>query len=189
MKKENKVFIDTEFIESFILDEKGRPFHNLDLISIGLVKENGDSYQALSNEYVFENADDWFREKIITPIYIDANLAAINYINYTNFHKFSGKSKAKIAEEIKDFVGVDPVFYGFYSSHDHVVLSSLYGKIFNLPDGWSLYMRDIKQIMDGFNIKLDTVLKGIPQTQIHDSLKNAQWIREAYILIKKKIDK
>lgn len=43
-----KYYIDTEFIEGFYEDRAGKERHSIDLISIGIVCENGRMYSAIS---------------------------------------------------------------------------------------------------------------------------------------------
>ena len=49
-----KYFLDTEFIE----DGK-----TIDLISIGIVAEDGREYYAINSECDFPKANDWIKEK------------------------------------------------------------------------------------------------------------------------------
>lgn len=41
-----------------------------------------------------------------------------------------------------------PVFYAYYADYDWVVFCQLFGKMNDLPDGFSQYCNDLKQIMD-----------------------------------------
>lgn len=41
-----------------------------------------------------------------------------------------------------------PVFYTFYGSYDWVAFCSLFGKMIDLPNGFPMYTKDLKQIMD-----------------------------------------
>ena len=64
-----KYFIDTEFIEGFHKPLFGKKRHFIDLISIGIVAEDGREYYAISKEYNYNDASDWVKENVITPIY------------------------------------------------------------------------------------------------------------------------
>ena len=46
-----KYFLDTEFIEGFHKPLFGKKRHFIDLISIGIVCEDGREYYAVSNEF------------------------------------------------------------------------------------------------------------------------------------------
>lgn len=54
-----KYFIDTEFIEGFHKPMFGKRRHFIDLISIGIVREDGRTYSAISNEYQYKDAYKW----------------------------------------------------------------------------------------------------------------------------------
>lgn len=180
-----KIFYDTEFIEGYRDDR-----HFIDLISIGIVKEDGQEYFAYSKEYDYEEASDWVKENVIEPLYKKADLAAVNYIDVTNFHRYSGKSIKKIAEDIKNFLPEkDLVLYGYYSSYDHVLLSSLFGIMLDLPKNFPMYTRDLMQIIEGQELNKDQILINVPQTDEHDALEDARWNKKAYFYIKNMLAK
>lgn len=175
-----KVFYDTEFIEGYREDR-----HFVDLISIGIIKENGEQYFAYSKEYDYEEASDWVKENVIAPLYKKADLAAVKYIDVTNFHRFSGKSIQRIAEDIKKFlVEEDLVLYGYYSSYDHLLLSSLFGTMMDLPKNFPMYTRDIMQIIEGQELDKDQILRDVPQPDGHDAMEDAKWNKDAFFYIK-----
>lgn len=166
-----KYFIDTEFHEyqkqPKILGLKvGKPIDTIELISIGIVAEDGREYYAVCNEFDVEAAWDnkWLRKNVLTSIWTE-----INYVG--QFSKASlkiglqknGKSKKQIAEEIKFFtskhlLSKDPLqieadathkeFYAYYADYDWVVFCWLFGRMIDLPKGFPMYCRDLKQCMD-----------------------------------------
>lgn len=100
-----KYFFDTEFIEGFHTPLFGKKRHFIDLISIGIVCEDGRTYKAISNEYNYHDADDWVKTNVIIPLYIQTvHGDARNHIDADVFQKTFGKSRKVIAQEIKDFV-------------------------------------------------------------------------------------
>lgn len=96
-----KYFLDTEFIEGFHKPMFGKRRHFIDLISMGIVAEDGREYYAISNEFDEKKASDWVTENVLTPIM----LAAANYPagGAAYLSKYS-KSNKQIAKEIVDFV-------------------------------------------------------------------------------------
>lgn len=118
-----KYFIDTEFHEGFYKPLFGKKRHFVDLISIGIVSENGDEYYAVSKDFDIAAAwnswqpkkgskekEYWLRDNVLLPIYTE-NISG----DGRNIHDFSlstmkwliksiGKTKKQIAEEIKSFV-------------------------------------------------------------------------------------
>jgi hypothetical protein len=88
--------------------------------------------------------------------------------NFKLLIKKHGKTNKQIAQEIVRFVmpgrddvavrGMDfgkykkvfrhPEFYGYYADYDWVLFCSLYGRMLDLPKGFPMYMRDLKQMLD-----------------------------------------
>lgn len=164
-----KYFIDCEFIEGFHKPLFGKRRHFIDLIYIGIVCEDGRTYSAISNEYNYNNADAWVKKSVILPLYIDTIYGdSRNRCNENNFHKIYGKSNTQIAKEIIDFIyeleypsaqtlieqafskvgKISPEFYGYYSDYDWVLFCSLFGRMIDLPTGFPMYCKDLKQNID-----------------------------------------
>lgn len=150
-----RYFLDTEFIE--------RPC-TISLISIGIVAEDGREYYAISSEYDPNDANDWVREHVIGPI-----LAA---------NDPQSKLLATIRQEILDFVGGDkhPEFWGYYADYDWVAFCWLFGKMIDLPKGWPMYCRDLKQWSDF----LKAPKLADPHDE-HNALSDARWNRALYL--------
>ncbi len=99
-----KYFIDTEFIEGFHKPLFGKKRHFVDLISIGIVAEDGREYYAISNEYRYNDASQWVKDNVILPMYQNELSGDIkNRLTSKNFHKEIGKSNRQIAMEIETF--------------------------------------------------------------------------------------
>lgn len=173
-----KYFIDTEFIEGFkkpikwlpTIKNFNKPYHSIQLVSIGIVAEDGREYYAISNEFDPRDADDWVVENVLIPIYTECvsgdmrNYAGFSTKNNRGVTWGRGKSNKQIAEEIKDFchhwndldslviptsnraITID--FYAYYADYDWVVFCSLFGRMIDLPKGFPMYCRDLKQILD-----------------------------------------
>ena len=59
------------------------------------------------------------------------------------------KDRFKYERKINDITGNEPPeLYGYYSSFDHVALSWLFGKMIDLPKGFPMYTKDLKQMWD-----------------------------------------
>jgi hypothetical protein len=182
-----KFFIDTEFIEGFHKPLFGKKRHFIDLISIGIICEDGREYYAISNEFDPADADEWVRNNVLGEMYNDllslenrkrSNLG-IKMLGdfsgqYTNkdfkyLLKVYGKSNTQIAEEICAFIDVrneqypgppasykkpyvvstkDIEFYAYYADYDWVLFCSLFGRMIDLPKGFPMYCRDLKQSFD-----------------------------------------
>jgi hypothetical protein len=149
---EMKVWFDTEFIEY------GK---TIDLISIGLVREDGKTFYAECEEADKSRASEWVMANILPHL--------TGYVS----------PRSAIAESIKKFAGDIPKFWGYYADYDWVALCQLYGTMMNLPDGWPMYCRDIKQLCDELgNPKLPK------QTSTeHNALNDAIWTRDAHVFL------
>lgn len=107
-----KYFIDTEFIEGFKKPLLGKRRHFIDLISIGIVAEDGREYYAVSNEFNPKDADEWVKENVLLPLEIEFYKNEGSYAKtyhheslvLKNFLKWKGKSNKRIAEEITQFI-------------------------------------------------------------------------------------
>ena len=146
-----KYFIDTEFIEGFHTPFLGKRRHFIDLISIGIVAEDGRELELISNRYSYNDADEWIKKNVIIPLYTHTvHGDQRNHIDADNFQKFFGWSNSIIASKIIDFVGQDckPEFYAYYADYDWVVFCSLFGRMIDLPKYFPMYCRDLKQMLD-----------------------------------------
>lgn len=155
-----KYFIDTEFIEGFRKPLFGKKRHFIDLISIGIYREDGKFLYLISNEYNFNDADEWVKDNVIMPAYKSyVSGDARNRLDTTNFHKYLGYSNEEIKNKLLDFFGCwrDVLFYrapedievyGYYADYDWVLFCSLFGTMMQLPKGFPMYCIDLKQMFD-----------------------------------------
>lgn len=148
-----KYFIDTEFIEGFHKPLFGRRRHFIDLISIGIVCEDGREYYAISNEFNSKDADQWVKDNVIAKL-------PERYVDFHDSPRLKQeallwKSNKRIADEIIQFVNHpkptvldNPEFYAYYADYDWVVFCSLFGRMIDLPAGFPMYCKDLKQMLD-----------------------------------------
>jgi len=148
-----KYFIDTEFIE------RG-PFYPIDLISIGIVAEDGREYYAVTSSFDPELAGEWVKLNVLPHI-----------AGYPQTPLW------KIGKEVEAFVGTDkPEFWGYYADYDWVVFCQMFGAMVDLPKGWPMFCRDIKQLAcDLGNPKLPE-----QDSTEHNALNDARWNVKAY---------
>lgn len=165
-----KYFFDTEFIE----DGK-----TIDLISIGIVAEDSREYYAISTEFYEKKASQWVKDNVIAklpPRYANPMYESPRLVEKSK----AWKSREQIKKDILAFIGDDkPEFWAYYADYDHVALCQLFGTMMDLPNGWPMYTRDIKQLCDS---------KGNPQLPEqgkgeHHALADARWTKEAYIFL------
>lgn len=205
-----KYFIDTEFIESFHKPLFGKRRHFIDLISIGIVAEDGREYYAISSEYEYKDADDWVKYNVIFPLYKSSVHGDMrSAMHAANFNKKIGKKNSQIAQEIVDFVNPEcleqlraglwpdmnevsfhtpnkygyaqPEFYAYYADYDWVLFCSLFGRMIDLPSGFPMYCRDLKQMMDEKGLDGNWKEFHCPDPKkAHNALEDARWNKNLY---------
>lgn len=151
-----KYFLDTEFIES-------GPYKPVQLISIGIVAEDDRRFYGISSEFREEEASDWVRENVLSHL-----------------ESYARHSLKDLAAAILEFCDPEkhgkPQFWGYYADYDWVVFAQIFGAMMDLPKGFPMYCRDIKQLCDD---------KGTPDLPEqgkgeHNALADAIWNRAAY---------
>jgi hypothetical protein len=144
-----KIWFDTEFIE----DGK-----TIELLSIGLIREDGATYYAEPSETNRLNASHWVVENVLP------------------FLNGPIKSRRVIAKEVQEFAGDAPEFWAYYAAYDWVVLCQLYGTMMDLPDGWPMFCRDLQQVRSEAGIVELPPMDG----QEHNALSDALWTKAAH---------
>ncbi len=126
-----KYFFDTEFIEGLHKPFMGKRRHFIDLISIGIVAEDGRTYSAISSEYEFKKAGTWVQKNVILPLYTGTVFGdQRNHFDVDNFHLHYGRKNDQIAKEIINFINPHINAEGGY--HDDMLLNSPYTVAHNL---------------------------------------------------------
>jgi hypothetical protein len=177
-----RYFLDTEFIE----DGK-----TIDLISIGIVCEDGREYYALNWDCDWTKASDWVRENVIEQLPPKPK-ANVFHAALPDFREQGWRNHAEIAKEVTNFVNwfpdkphfgpsFKPEFWGYYADYDWVVFCQLFGTMMDLPKGFPMYCRDIKQWCDQLNNpQLPEQGKGE-----HNALADARWNKAAWEFLRK----
>jgi len=156
MKKQKRRFwYDTEFIEYPA---------TIDLVSIGIVSEEGEELYLVSSEFDADKASAWVVEHVLSQLPPAAKRV----------------SRVEMRERVLSFLRPsreDKVeLWGYYSAYDHVALCWLFGPMVSLPAGMPMYTRDLKQWCDQLgNPALPKQGKGA-----HNALADARWNRAAW---------
>src|SRR3990167_1867262 len=154
-----RYWLDTEFIDD------GR---TIDLISIGIVSEDGRELYAESTECDLSRANDWVRRKVLPHIGHDQNPDALRV------------GRQELAARVLEFCDLErygkPEFWGYHAGYDWVVLCQLFGTMMHLPKGWPRYAYDLRQWLDhkGFGNVTQ------PDDAPHHALSDARWIAETH---------
>ncbi|OBH82239.1 hypothetical protein A5681_23810 [Mycobacterium scrofulaceum] len=124
-----RYFYDTEFIED------GR---TIELISIGVVAEDGREYYAVSTEFDPERAGGWVRANVLPKLPPPASKL--------------WRSRRQIRADLEDFFdvnGAEPIeLWAWIGAYDHVVLCQLWGTMPELPRALPRFTRDLRQLWE-----------------------------------------
>jgi 3' exoribonuclease, RNase T-like len=146
-----RVWYDTEFLE----DGK-----TIELISIGMVREDGEEYYAVVDQPAITmlriQQHEWLRENVLPSLPTKTTEdGSFTFIDPTHPDV---KKKRVIAQEVRDFIVGTPEsewqgqhrkraadLWAWYGAYDHVALCWLWGPMSELPPGVPMYTNDIKQ--------------------------------------------
>lgn len=146
-----RYFLDTEFIE-----EPG----TLDLISIGLVAEDGREFYAESSEVDWSRANPWVLENVRPWL--------------------TGKTctRAETAAALLEFAppSEQPEFWGYFADYDWVLFCWLFGTMMELPSGYPMFCMDLKQWASQLGVEQLPLQKSVK----HHALADAWWHREVW---------
>lgn len=142
-----RIWFDTEFIDG------GR---TVDLLSIGLVKENGDTYYAEPAETDRSLAGDWVKANVLP------------------FMHGPVKPRAEIAADLVKFCGPLPEFWAYYGSYDWVCFCQIFGNMMALPPNWPMMPLDLRQYAGRMDLLKQDSVK-------HNALNDAIWTRDAWL--------
>lgn len=193
-----KYFIDTEFIE----DGK-----TIDLISIGIVREDGESLYLQNVECDFSKATDWVWRNVFPHLIhfdmrgkrschpvvetYDSGLGRRTITKCCGANADPSKScfwatRIEIREAVLKFCNVEkygkPEFWGYFADYDWVVFCQLFGTMMELPKCFPMFCNDLKQLAD----QLGDIRLPKPSVEIHHALSDAEWIKESYAFLMSK---
>jgi hypothetical protein len=149
-----RYFYDTEFIED------GR---TIELISIGVVAEDGREYYAVSTEFDPGRAGSWVRANVLPKLPPPASPL--------------WRSRKQIRLDLEEFFGVfsveaiEPIeLWAWVGAYDHVALCQLWGPMPGLPQALPRFTRELRQLWED---------RGSPRMpprprDVHDALVDAR---------------
>lgn len=153
-----RYYMDTEFAE----DGK-----TIQLISIGIVREDGRELYLLSSDFDGK-CNDWVKQHVIPKLPPRTDPRWV--------------SKHEIGRQIIAFVGGDPYpeFWAYFAAYDWVVFCQIFGTMAELPSGFPMYCNDLKQLAVSLGLR-DSVKTIVPQHKgEHDALEDAHWNKNAH---------
>lgn len=151
-----RYYLDTEFIEYPC---------SIELISIGIVCEDGRTLYLISSQFDESLASEWVKKNVISKL----DYAAAPYLAMTD-----------IKRRIIEFIGYDePEFWGYCADYDWVVFCWIFGRMSALPEGFPMYCRDLKQLSDDLG-NPELPKKGDGD---RDALEYAKWNKEVHAFL------
>lgn len=156
LKPIKRFWFDTEFME----DGK-----TIELLSIGIVDEDGREFYAEDSDAHWVHANPWVRENVIPKLCLP----------------MYGRSRFDLRMDILEFIGPDvrPQFWAYFGSYDWVVLCQLFGTMMDLPDGWPMFPMDLKQYAVMAGVTDLHAFEPEPE-DAHNALVDARWTKRAY---------
>jgi hypothetical protein len=170
-----RIHYDTEFLED------GR---TIDLISIGMIREDGAEYYAVSLDMPLERieAHQWLRANVVPSLPLCGGAPFMWDRDDPGFRHV--KPRAQIAREVRDFLRAvpDPQLWAWYAAYDHVALAQLFGPMISMPDGIPMWTNDLRQECERLGNPALPSLSGITE---HNALDDARevafrhrWLRD-----------
>ena len=155
-----RFFFDTEFLEDG---------HTIDLISIGIVRQDGAEFYAVNHEADWSriHAHTWLETNVVPFLPDRSNPAWM--------------SREQIAKGVHAFLtsnGTRPAeLWAHYSAYDHVALAQLFGPMIDLPRGIPMFTNDTMALAAQFRIAGQ-----LPKQpgRNHDALQDARHVRTMY---------
>jgi hypothetical protein len=149
-----RYFYDCEFIEDGV---------TIDLVSIGVVDEEGREFYAVSTEFDPEQAGPWVRQHVLPKLPPPSDPA--------------WRSRERIRRDLLAFLRVEESdrteleLWAWIAAYDHVALAQLWGAMPALPRALPRFTKDLRQRWD------DVGRPRLPQppSDAHDALADARF--------------
>lgn len=186
MPEPTRYFYDTEFLED------GR---TIELISIGIVCEDGREYYAVNSEMPFDRIKehDWLVRNVVPTLPVTGRTLLDDYLANSPNHfprppigsvdvdvtATCVKPRQVIANEVRDFLLADGEpereLWAYYGAYDHVALGQLWGTMMDLPDGVPMWTHELMQEWEQAGRPTKPA-----QTGEHNALADARWNHALY---------
>jgi len=169
---------DTEFLEDG---------HTIDLISIGIVCEDGREYYAINADADWDRIreDYWLMENVVVHLPTHSTGQVKKRTGFgergwrwggINMRDSRVKPKWVIANEVRDFLlaSSHPQLWAYYAAYDHVALAQLWGRMIDRPKGIPMWTNDLQQEL----VRRGRKTPPSP-TDEHNALADARWVLRA----------
>lgn len=165
-----KHFFDTEFIEHA---------GGIQLVSIGIYSENGNTLYIESSSFDPSLADDWVKENVLAKLIYGGTDNVVENSKPSGMLNIKGVSpEDNIKKHIITFLEKDssPEFYAYFASYDWVVFARLFGRMIDLPKNFPMWVIDLKQMMWERGLTKEWKQQMCPDPEgEHNALVDAEW--------------
>jgi hypothetical protein len=194
-KVEMRYFYDLEF------NDPG--YGSIELISIGMVAEDGREYYAVNEMCDLDSVEsnEWLRENVLPHLPVKKRESKIRpgrqFLDW-DFGDGNVKELDVIAREVEEFMGgkveMDSEgkgrnairrehneLWAYYGAYDHVVMCrSLWGKMINLPLCVPMWTHELMQLWEDAGKPAEPL-----QDVEHHALMDARWNRDLFVVCKR----
>jgi hypothetical protein len=175
-----RLFYDTEFLED------GR---SIDLISIGMVAEDGREFYAVNRQLPVRRIrkHPWLMANVVPSLPKPHGQWIFDMPKswLFNYSDACVKPRRQIAAEVRDFILATPEpceLWADFGAYDHVVLAQLFGPMTGFPDGIPMWTHDLRQFAEQCgNPALPTLVGEAQHNALHDAREVAMrhdWLLE-----------
>lgn len=173
-----RYYLDTEFID----DGK-----TIELISIGMVSDDGRELYFVSSEFDKSRCDEWLQTNVLNqlPKCACPGGGTLDHLGH-NDPTCKWRTRSEIRDAIRAFIVEEPrdqiEIWAYFASSDWVVFYQLFGKMIDMPKHFPFFVRCLKQYaLDlGYTGKFKELL---PDTGHHDALADAKWNRDVHKIL------
>lgn len=151
-----KYFYDTEFYDDG---------HTVDLISIGIIAEDGREYYAVNNDADWDRIYDhrWLMENVVEQLP----------------DEYHWKPGTQIRDEVYAFLtagNTPPDLWAWFAAYDHLCLSQLWGRMIDVPAPIPQFTNDVR------SLSAWTGITRLPMQEqgAHDALQDARHVKTMY---------
>jgi len=155
IKKSNRIFLDTEFIEDGTTIEP---------LSLALLTESGDCLYIVVTDTDRSKANQFVIDHVIPHLDTDPSVI-IREDKLTYLRLQRSEVGSAVLSWVQSVIpsGI-PEFWAYYGAYDWVLFCQLFGNMTDVPHEWPRYINDLKQHVTQLQVQLVKVnLGGLPE--------------------------
>jgi hypothetical protein len=166
-----KIYYDTEFLEDGC---------TIDLISVGMVAEDGRELYAINADMPFHAImhHEWLMANVMPHLPVKLHSGDGPDVMWDENHPdmASVEDRWDIAALVREFILATPrpELWAWYAAYDHVALCQLWGPMASLPKGVPMWTNDLKQEAQRLG---NPDLPSMPGVSEHNALSDAREVK------------